>query len=87
MSDPNLHLLAEDALNGLARLRAERADLQGRLARQIELVGALNELVGALTDHADALRATVLALVDQQAMPDDFWQATINAYDAFIKEA
>lgn len=51
-----------------------------------DLNAALNELVSELTKHADALRATVLALVDQQA-PDDFWRPIVDAYDNFVREA
>jgi hypothetical protein len=56
-------------------------------ARRLDEVGkAQGELIVELTKHADALRETVLALVDQQAMPDDFWRPAVDAYDNFIKE-
>lgn len=61
---------------------------------------ALNQLIEELQGHADALYDRIVelvdavhGLVDQQAMPDDFWKgvverskATVSAYNEFLRE-
>lgn len=81
---------SEAAMRAAEALRKPKHEGRERPAGDYE---RLRDTCAKIADERDRLRAalqlargTILGLVDQQAMPDDWWETGVAAIDAALKQ-